>query len=240
MYTSFLKELRLSLAFHDISKDSLLGRLVPNVLPSDKLLRYMWTSVIYAVMWWIIQSIYRPNDLNLLLIMNDLNLLNCTEIFFHESGYFIVKVSFIQNNLDENNLPFLPFILKRFTLFFQEINNQLIHTAMVNHSNFDIALSISNYLTSLMITTPCWSIHPWWMTNEVTGHPFNTFLNDLIFVIQGLSLKQIDVHWLIAEANLRRSKQGKILAAVLFLYIFLLANHYFYSNFAGPSRFIWW
>jgi hypothetical protein len=41
MYTSFLKELRLSLAFHDISKDSLLGRLVPNVLPSDKLLRYM-------------------------------------------------------------------------------------------------------------------------------------------------------------------------------------------------------
>jgi hypothetical protein len=92
---------------------------------------------------------------HLLLIMNDLNLLNCTEIFFHESGYFIVKVSIIQNNLDENNLPFLPFILKRFTLFFQEINNQLIHTAMVNHSNFDIALSISNYLTSLMITTPC-------------------------------------------------------------------------------------
>ena len=142
--------------------------------------------VIYAVMWRIIQSIYRPNDLNLLLIMNDLNLLNCTEIFFHESGYFIVKVSIIQNNLDENNLPFLPFILKRFTLFFQEINNQLIHTAMVNHSNFDIALSISNYLTSLMITTPFWSIHPWWMTNEVTGHPFNTFLIDFIFVIQEL------------------------------------------------------
>jgi hypothetical protein len=41
MYTSFLKELRLSLAFHDISKDSLLGRLVPNVLPSDKQSRYM-------------------------------------------------------------------------------------------------------------------------------------------------------------------------------------------------------
>ena len=41
MYTSFLKELRLSLAFHDISKDSLLERLVPNVLPSDKQSRYM-------------------------------------------------------------------------------------------------------------------------------------------------------------------------------------------------------
>ena len=85
---------------------SLLGRLVPNVLPSDKLLRYIWTSDIYVVMWWIIQSIYRPNDLNLLLIMNDLNLLNCTEIFFHESGYFIVKVSIIQNNLDEKNFLF--------------------------------------------------------------------------------------------------------------------------------------
>ncbi len=28
-----------------------------------------WTSVIYVVMWWIMQSICRPNDLNLLLIM---------------------------------------------------------------------------------------------------------------------------------------------------------------------------
>jgi hypothetical protein len=110
---------------------------------------------------------------------------------------------------------------------------------MVNHSNFDIALSISNYLTSLqvsMITTPYWSIHPWWMTNDVTGHPFNTLLIYYIFVIQEpycLS-KFMFIDLLQKQSNLRRSKQGNILAAVLFLYIFLLANDYFYSNFAWP------
>ena len=139
------------------------------------------TFNLYLASWWSICSCNLHLSLQLLI-----SVFNCAEIFFHESGYFMTKVSIIQNNLDENNLPFLPFILKRFTLFFQEIKNQLIHTAMVNHSNFDIALSISNYLTSLMITTPFWSIHPWWMTNEVTGHPFNTFLIDFIFVIQEL------------------------------------------------------
>ena len=109
------------------------------------------TFNLYLASWWSICSCNLHLSLQLLI-----SVFNCAEIFFHESGYFMAKVSIIQSNLDENNLLFLPLILKRFTLFFQvKTSNSAIHVYfnyscgnMVNHSNLYIALSTSNYQTS--------------------------------------------------------------------------------------------
>jgi len=77
------------------------------------------TFNLYLASWWSICSCNLHLSLQLLI-----SVFNCAEIFFHESGYFMAKVSIIQSNLDENNLLFLPLILKRFTLFFQVKNSQ--------------------------------------------------------------------------------------------------------------------
>ena len=65
------------------------------------------TFNLYLASWWSICSCNLHLSLQLLISV----FLNCAEIFFHESGYFMTKVSIIQNNLDENNLLFLPLIL---------------------------------------------------------------------------------------------------------------------------------